>query len=97
MAILSSEKFKGIKFEIAAGVMEISSSNPELGEAREEVEISYGGEPLTSRFNARYLIDVLSVLTDTDVEIMLKDELSPAIMRPAGDDGFKSVIMPMRL
>ena len=97
MAILSSEKFKGIKFDISAGVMEISSSNPELGEAREEIEISYEGEPLTSRFNARYLIDVLSVLTDTGVELLLRDELSPAIMRPSGDDSFKSVIMPMRL
>ena len=45
MAILSSEKFKGIKFDIKAGVMEISSSNPELGEAREEVEIAYDAAP----------------------------------------------------
>ncbi|HEX8961059.1 MAG TPA: DNA polymerase III subunit beta, partial [Geobacteraceae bacterium] len=50
MAILSSEKFKGIKFDIKAGAMEISSSNPELGEAREELEIDYSGDPLTSRF-----------------------------------------------
>src|SRR6266516_1211043 len=85
MAILSSEKFKGIKFDIKAGTMEISSSNPELGEAREEVEIDYAGEPLTSRFNARYLIDVLSVLGEPEVELLLRDELSPAIMRPAGD------------
>jgi DNA polymerase-3 subunit beta len=97
MAILSSEKFKGIKFDIKAGVMEISSSNPELGEAREELEIDYAGEPLTSRFNARYLIDVLSVLGDAEVELLFRDELSPAIMRPAGDVGFLSVIMPMRL
>lgn len=97
MAILSSEKFKGIKFDIKGGVMEISSSNPELGEAREELEIDYAGDPMTSRFNARYLIDVLSVLNETEVELLLKDDLSPAIMRPAGDGGFLSVIMPMRL
>jgi DNA polymerase-3 subunit beta len=97
MAILSSEKFKGIKFDIRPGIMEISSSNPELGEAREEVEIEYAGEPLTSRFNARYMIDVLSVLEETGVELLLKDELSPAIMKPADGDGFLSVIMPMRL
>lgn len=97
MAILSSEKFKGIKFDIRAGLMEISSSNPELGEAREELEIDYAGDPLTSRFNARYLIDVLSVLGETEVELLLRDELSPAIMKPAGEEGFLSVIMPMRL
>ncbi|HEX8960116.1 MAG TPA: DNA polymerase III subunit beta, partial [Geobacteraceae bacterium] len=97
MAILSSEKFKGIKFDIKAGTMEISSSNPELGEAREELEIDYAGDPLTSRFNARYLIDVLSVLGEGEVELLFRDELSPAIMRPVGDAGFLSVIMPMRL
>ena len=90
MAILSSEKFKGIKFDIKPGLMEISSSNPELGEAREELEIDYAGEPLTSRFNARYLIDVLSVLEETEVELLFKDELSPAIMRPADADGVSS-------
>ncbi len=97
MAILSSEKFKGIKFDVKPGQMEISSSNPELGEAREELEIEYAGDPLTTRFNARYMIDVLSVLDETGVELLFKDELSPAIMRPADNAGFLAVIMPMRL
>lgn len=97
MSILSSEKFKGIKFDIKAGSMEISASNPELGEAREEIDLEYTGEPLTVRFNARYLIDVLTVLEDEFVEMDLRDELSPAIMRPAASTDFRSVIMPMRL
>ncbi len=97
MSILSSEKFKGIKFDIKADSMEISASNPELGEAREEIDIEYGGEPLTVRFNARYLIDVLTVLEDDFIELDLRDELSPAIMRPAASVDFRSVIMPMRL
>jgi DNA polymerase-3 subunit beta len=97
MSILSSEKFKGIKFDIAAGSMEISASNPELGEAREELEVDYTGESLTVRFNARYLIDVLTVLDDEFVELDLRDELSPAIMKPAASNDFRSVIMPMRL
>ena len=77
--------------------MEISASNPELGEAREELDINYTGEPLTVRFNARYLIDVLTVLDDEFVELDLRDELSPAILRPADSVDFRSVIMPMRL
>jgi len=97
MSILSSEKFKGIKFDIKSGSMEISASNPELGEAREELDITYTGEPLTVRFNARYLIDVLTVLDDEFVELDLRDELSPAILRPADSVDFRSVIMPMRL
>lgn len=97
MAIISSEKFKGIKFDIRQGTMDMSASNPELGEANEEVEIEYAGVDLTVRFNAKYLIDVLSVLEDESVELVLKDELSPCIIQPAGSNDFKSIIMPMRL
>lgn len=97
MAILSSEKFKGIKFEIENGVMEISSSNPELGEAREELEVRYEGERITTRFNARYLIDVLNVLGGEEILLLLRDEMSPAILKPATNNEFLSVVMPMRL
>jgi DNA polymerase-3 subunit beta len=97
MAILSSEKFKGIKFEIQQGIMEISSSNPELGEAREELEVDYSGEKITTRFNARYIQDVLNILDDENVMLLLKDEMSPAILKPVSTGDFKSVIMPMRL
>ena len=97
MAILSSEKFKGIKFDIENGSMEISSSNPELGEAREELDVNYTGEKITTRFNARYLIDVLNVLADDEIVLLLRDDMSPAILKPANKDGFLSVVMPMRL
>lgn len=97
MAILSSEKFKGIKFEITDNCMEISSSNPELGEAREELEVKYSGEKIVTRFNARYLIDVLNVMTDEEVVLLLRDEMSPAILEKADSDELMAVVMPMRL
>lgn len=97
MAILSSERFKGIKFDINGSVMEISSSNPELGEAREELEVSYDGPALISRFNARYLIDVLNVLTNDNVVLKLRDEMSPALVTTENGNSFQAVIMPMRL
>jgi DNA polymerase-3 subunit beta len=97
MAILSSEKFKGIKFDIRTDQMEISASNPELGEASEDLEIDYTGESLTVRFNAKYLIDVLSVIGEEYVEMVLKDELSPCIVQSAVAEDFKAIIMPMRL
>jgi DNA polymerase-3 subunit beta len=97
MAILSSEKFKGIKFEITNDSMEISSSNPELGEAREELEVQYSGEKIVTRFNARYLIDVLNIITDDEVVLLLRDEMSPAILKQAGSDELMAVVMPMRL
>ena len=97
MAILSSEKFKGVKIEVSSELIVISSSNPELGEAHEELEVQYEGNSISARFNAKYLIDVLSVMADRDVELKLKDELSPVIMKAVAEDDFMAVIMPMRL
>lgn len=97
MSILSSEKFKGIMMDLSDGSMEISASNPELGDARESLEISYSGPVISVRFNARYLIDALSVIDEDLVDLELKDGLSPAVIRPHQDKGFLSVIMPMRV
>lgn len=97
MAILSSEKFKGIMLDISAAHIKISSSNPELGDAMEEIDVTYGGEPLAVRFNARYLLDVLAVAETDCVEMRFKDELSPSIIVPEKSDSFLAVIMPMRL
>lgn len=97
MAILSSEKFKGIMLEISASAIKISSSNPELGDAMEEIDVTYGGSPLAVRFNARYLLDVLAVAETDKVEMKFRDELSPSIIVPEKSDSFLAVIMPMRL
>lgn len=97
MAILSSEKFKGIMLEISPSNLKISSSNPELGDAKEEVDIKYDGEPIGVRFNARYLLDVLSVTETDSIDVKFKDELSPSILTPNNGNSFLSVIMPMRL
>lgn len=97
MAILSSEKFKGIMLEISESSIKISSSNPELGDAMEEIDVEYGGTPLTVRFNARYLLDVLAVAETERVHMKFKDELSPSIIVPEQSESFLAVIMPMRL
>jgi DNA polymerase-3 subunit beta len=98
VSLLSSERYKGIKMEFKAGKVSITASNPELGEAVEDVEIDYQGKTLTVGFNARYLIDVLTVLGDGgDIELALKDDVSPSILRKGNDDGYLYVIMPMRL
>src|SRR6185369_11829774 len=98
VSLLSSERYKGIKMELKPGKVSIMANNPELGEAAEDIEVDYQGKPLTVGFNARYLIDVLTVLGDTgDVEVALKDDVSPSIVRKSDDPGYLYVIMPMRL
>ena len=98
VSILSSERYKGIKMEFKENSVAISANNPDLGEAVEEIDAEYKGKPLTIGFNARYLIDVLGVLAgDGDIDIALKDELSPSIVRKSGNEGYLYVLMPMRL
>jgi len=98
VSILSSERYKGIKMELKTGKASISASNPELGEAVEEIDIDYQGKALTVGFNARYLIDVLTVIGEGgDIELALKDDVSPSILRKGNDEGYLYVIMPMRL
>lgn len=97
MAILSSEKSRGVRLLLRPDLLEISSSNPELGDAREDLEINYEGPELAIGFNARYLLDILQVMDDPQTRLLVKDNLSPGLLKPAGDQDFCSVVMPMRL
>jgi len=98
VSILSSERFKGIRLDFRTDRLAISANNPDIGEAVEEIDMNYKGKPVTIGFNARYLIDVLNVLkVDGEVEVELKDDLSPSIVRKSGSQNFLYVLMPMRL
>lgn len=97
MAILSNEKSKGVKLHLSPNMLEISSSNPELGEAREEMEAGFEGQDISIGFNARYLIDILQTLQCEKIILCLRDNLSPGMIQPDGETDFKAVVMPMRL
>jgi DNA polymerase-3 subunit beta len=98
VSIMSSDRYKGIRMDFSAGKIALSANNPDLGEAVEEIDAEYKGKPISVGFNARYLLDVLAVLNgEGDIDIELKDELSPSIIRKNGDEGFLYVLMPMRL
>jgi DNA polymerase-3 subunit beta len=100
VSLLANERSRAVKFGIDSGRMEISSQNPELGEARETVEATYQGAPLQVGFNGQYLLDFLNVVSSTEVTFELKDDSSQGLMRPAStEDGadYRYVVMPMRL
>ena len=83
---------------MVSGKLEVSSINPDVGEASDEIPVEYDGEALSIGFNAKYLIDLLGVLPEpTQVEIGFNDEVSPGVMRCEGDQDFLYVVMPMRL
>lgn len=95
--LLSSQQSHAVKVEVKEGHMAISTRNPDLGEAREELDVDYVGEEMEIGFNARYLIDALQALGAKEVALGLQDNLSPVQLRPADDDESLAVVMPMRL
>jgi DNA polymerase-3 subunit beta len=99
VSLLSSDKSHAVKLELSAGLLKVLSQNPDLGEAKEEVPVEYGGDALKIGFNARYLTDVVAVLRSDDVQLELADDLSPGVLRGAGpeDAGYTAVVMPMRI
>jgi DNA polymerase III subunit beta len=96
-AILTSEKFKGVRVNVEPGTLRIASSNAEQEEAREELEVDYGGDAIEIGFNVTYLIDVLANVPQDMVRIDLQDTNSSALITVPEQAGFKYVVMPMRI
>ena len=96
-AILTSEKFKGVRVNIEPGVLRIASSNAEQEEAKEELEVDYNGDAIDIGFNVTYLIDVLANVSQEMVKIELQDSSASALLSVPDRPGFKYVVMPMRI
>lgn len=98
VSIVSSERTKGVKLELEKRKLQLSTINPDVGEGSEEVEVDYSGGDVNVGFNARYLMDLLSVVPgESEVEIGLNDEVSPGVLRLTGDADYCYIVMPMRL
>lgn len=96
-AILTNEKFRGVRLVLAAGSLKILSTNAENEEAQEEIEIEYVGDGLDVGFNVNYLLDVLNNVASEAIEIRLADSNSSALIMLPGNERFKYVVMPMRI
>ncbi len=97
VSLLAHEKSRGVKLSLQESLLTISSSNPDMGEAREEIDVEYQGDPIDIGFNAKYLLDCLAVVPSEALEFHFKDRLSPGILRSADQPNHTYVIMPMRI
>jgi DNA polymerase-3 subunit beta len=103
MSILSSDRTtNAVKFELGKDTLKVTSQNPDLGDAKEEIPVTYDGTALQIGFNARYLMDVLTVVDSAQMDVELCDELSPGVLKPTGQAAgvasrYTAVIMPMRI
>jgi DNA polymerase-3 subunit beta len=96
-AILTTDKFKGVRFSLSPNRITVQSTNAEQEEAQEEIEVEYAGDAVEIGFNVSYLLDVLSNLKNEKIQISLGDANSSAVITLSGSENFKYVVMPMRI
>jgi len=96
-AILSNEKYRGIRINVKRNAVTVQAHNPEQEEAEEEIEVAYEGPDLEVGFNVNYLLDALAAIEGQDVEIGLTDSNSSCLIRSPGTASSRYVVMPMRL
>ena len=97
VSILSKEKTNAVKLQLEKNTLLLSTNNPEVGEANEELSIDYKGESISIGFNSRYLMDVLMAMDREIITLELNDSLSPCLVKEEGNDAYKCVVMPMRV
>lgn len=97
VAIAASQLTGGVKLTFAPGVLRITTESPETGEGFDELSVDYEGPTLDLAFNPKYFLDVLGAINEDDIILQLSRELHPAVVRPASERQYLSVIMPMRL
>jgi len=96
-AILSNEKYRGIRITVKSNLLSVQAHNPEQEEAEEEIEVSYEGNDLEVGFNVNYLLDALAAIDGQEVELGLTDSNSSCLIRSPGNSTARYVVMPMRL
>jgi DNA polymerase-3 subunit beta len=97
VSLLANHKSKAVTLALTKDKMEISSNNPELGDAKEEIEVNYSGNEIKLGFNARYIQDILQSIEEDEVDFEFNDQLSPGLLRPHSKKEHTCVIMPMRI
>jgi DNA polymerase-3 subunit beta len=97
VSVLSRDKANAVKVSFASGQMTLFSSNPDFGEATEELAAQYEGEALNTGFNARYLLDVLGVMDGETISLQMDNPLSPCLVQESDSPGFKCVVMPIKI
>lgn len=97
VSVMSKERASAVRVDIEDGKLVVSSSSPDIGEAKEETAVDYAGDKLSLGFNARYVLDVLGAMNSDKVSFEFQDSLSPVLVKEEGNEDYKCVIMPMRI
>jgi DNA polymerase III subunit beta len=97
MSILSSDEYKGVIFHFSKDKLLINSTNPEIGESKEDMDITYQGDPIEVMYNPKFFIETLNVMDEDNVVLNIVDEEKPCKIEGEKNKTYLSVIMPMRI
>ena len=97
MSILSSEDYKGVIFNFKEDNLSITTTNPDLGESKEDMVIDYQGDTIEVAFNPRYIMETMSVIESEKIIINIIESEKPCLLEVANEDTYLSVIMTMRI
>jgi len=97
VSIMSKERSNAVRLDLSENLVVITSSNPDMGEAQDEFAVDYKGEELSMGFNARYLIDIMAAMSSDNIVLEMQAPLSPVLVKDEKDEGYRCVIMPIRI
>jgi len=97
MLILSNERYRAVKMSFEGDKMELVSTNPDVGDVQENLDVSYGGRKMEIGFNPKYFVDALQSMESHNITLGFKDESKPCILKGEADAGFLALMMPMRI
>jgi DNA polymerase-3 subunit beta len=97
MSVISSERYNGVIITISEGRLVMSSTNPDVGEANDEIDISYSGEERSTGYNVTYLADAVEAIDEEQVEFEIGAGMKPGIVRSIGNENYFCIVMPLKL
>jgi DNA polymerase-3 subunit beta len=97
MSIISSDNYRSVIFSFNEGLLRIDSTNPDIGESKEDMKIDFSGESIEVAFNPRFFIDALNVIEEDNIVLRIRDAENPCFVQGEEDKSFLSVVMPMRI
>jgi DNA polymerase-3 subunit beta len=97
MSVISSERYNGVILTLSNGRVVLNSTNPDVGEANDEIEVSYEGEERSVGYNVTYLADAIEVIDEERVELEIGVAMKPAVIRAVGNENYFCIVMPLKL
>ncbi len=97
MSVVSSERYSGVIIALADGKMVLESTNPDVGEAKEEIEVAYHDKDISVGYNVKYLIDAIEVIDEGEVAFEIGAGMKPGVIRSVNNDDYMCIIMPLKV